>query len=341
MAWKVYGADPPGLAEELEAAGFTADPERSLLVAGFAAIAPAKGGRIRSLSGGAQDPGWWPRARELAASSGPHETTLAEFEADGGCFYGRAEAAVLLHRGRVAAAGWARRDPRTEFVVIGGLTGQHPELLGCWAQLAQEPRYPRRRGAAHCVVEAEGELGAAVRAAGFAELTTVRTYRWAPPGSPARTRPVRWLDSEEGPLWDRLEKEFAFAPDTEEFPGFRAPAPSVTWRLTDTPTDGLDRVMRPALRSLTPPGQRLHWLDWQHTGHDFDPHRVGGPGEPEWPGEVYPNGDYYLNVHPDLRFGTFGHPWERTLCVWGAGLLAAAEAELTELLGEPLRRRDG
>ncbi|AWZ08836.1 hypothetical protein DRB96_29215 [Streptomyces sp. ICC1] len=115
----------------------------------------------------------------------------------------------------------------------------------------------------------------------------------------------------------------------------------VNWRLTEKLTDGLDRILRPALRALTPPGERLHRLDWQHTGHDFDPHRVGGPGEPEWPGEVYPNGDYYLYLQPDLLFGTFGHPWEQTLCVWGAGLLAAVEAELTGLLGEPLRRRDG
>lgn len=58
-------------------------------------------------------------------------------------------------------------------------------------------------------------------------------------------------------------------------------------------------------------------------------------------GEVYPNGDYYLSVDPGLCFGTFGHPWERTLSVWGAGLLAAVEERLTRLLGEPLRRRDG
>lgn len=334
VRWKVYGADPPGLAEELEAAGFTAGAERSLLVAEFAAMAPAEGGRVRSLNGGAQDPGWWPRARELAASSGPHETALAEFEADGGCWYGLAEAAVLLDGARVTALGWARRDPRTDFVVIGGVTGPCPELLGAWGQLAL-PRYPEPRDASHCVLEAEGELRDAARAAGFAELTAVRTYRWSPPGKPERTRPARWLGTaEEDLLWHRLENEFGF-PDVE------APAPSVTWRLPQAPTDGPDRILRPALRALTPPGERLHWLDWQHVCHDFDPHRVGGPGEPGWPGQVYPNGDYYLYVHPGLRFGTFGHPWEQTLCVWGAGLLAAVEAELTGLLGEPLRRRDG
>ncbi|MCX4781434.1 DUF2716 domain-containing protein [Streptomyces sp. NBC_01264] len=334
VEWKVYGADAPALAEELGAAGFTADPERSLMAAGFAALGRGTDeGRVRSVVPGTT-------LREMAASSDPHETPLAEFEADGGCVYGRAEVALLLDGGRVAAVGWARRDPRTEFVVVGGVTGPHSELLRAWRQLA-EPRHPKTPAATHCVLEAEGELREVAGAAGFGELTTVRTYRWSPPGSPAATRPVRWLrDDDEDPLWDRLEKEFAFDPDTDGSPGFDAPAPSVTWRLKDAPTDEPDRILRASLRALTPAGQRLHWLDWQHTGYDFDPHRVGGSGEPRWPGRAYPNGDYYLYLHPDLRFGTFGHPWERTLCVWGAGLLAAVEAELTEVLGEPLRRRD-
>lgn len=328
VEWKVYRADPPGLAEELEAAGFTADPERSLLVAQCAVLArePADA-RVRPVD--PEDP-----LRALAAGSGPHETPYGEFEADGGCWYGRADAAVLLDGDRVTDLGWARRDPRTDFVVIGGVTGPRPELLRAWGQLAL-PRHPELRDATHCVLEAGGELREAARGAGFAELTTVRTYRWAPPGKPQGTRPARWLSmAEESLLWDRLENGFGF-PDVEP------PAPSVTWRLPEAPTDEPDRILRPALRALTRPGQRLHWLDWQHVCHDFDPHRVGGPGEPPWPGRVYPNGDYYLYVHPDLRFGTFGHPWEQTLSIWGAGLLASVEAELTGLLGEPLRRRDG
>ncbi|WP_412566290.1 DUF2716 domain-containing protein [Streptomyces nojiriensis] len=41
----------------------------------------------------------------------------------------------------------------------------------------------------------------------------------------------------------------------------------------------------------------------------------------------------------DLRLGTFGHPWEQTLTVWGPTLPAAVETELTELLGAPIRCR--
>lgn len=84
----------------------------------------------------------------------------------------------------------------------------------------------------------------------------------------------------------------------------------------------------------------MYWLDWQHDGYRYDPRRTDLPGRPPRPGEgTFPNGDYYLNVTHDLRLGTFGHPWEQTLTVWGPTLLAAVEAELTDLLGEPVRHR--
>ncbi|MET9568208.1 DUF2716 domain-containing protein [Streptomyces virginiae] len=159
------------------------------------------------------------------------------------------------------------------------------------------------------MAEAAGELRTGLLAAGFAELGTVRTYSWDPPGHPATDRPVGLIGRRaEDLLWDRLEHEFGFGPGTRNCPGFAAPAPCATWRLTSTLTDELDLVVRPALRALTGPGERLAWLDWQHTGYTFDPRRIGSPGAPDRPGEVYPNGDYFLYLHPDLAFGTFATP---------------------------------
>jgi hypothetical protein len=43
-------------------------------------------------------------------------------------------------------------------------------------------------------------------------------------------------------------------------------------------------------------------------------------------------------VTADLRFGSFGHPWEESLCVFGADLLAEVEDDLTALLGTVMRR---
>lgn len=36
---------------------------------------------------------------------------------------------------------------------------------------------------------------------------------------------------------------------------------------------------------------------------------------------MFPNGDYYTFARPDFSEGTFGHPWERTLCVFGPRLV--------------------
>ncbi|WP_328863889.1 DUF2716 domain-containing protein [Streptomyces virginiae] len=83
------------------------------------------------------------------------------------------------------------------------------------------------------------------------------------------------------------------------------------------------------------PGERAaDTVEPREGVHDL--YRVPGQAERT----TYPDGDYYLHVTDDLRLGTFGHPWEQTLTVWGPRLLAAVEEELTELLGEPIRRRN-
>ncbi|MCX5581802.1 DUF2716 domain-containing protein [Streptomyces erythrochromogenes] len=346
--WKAYGHDPDGQGEALAAAGFTAGPERSLLAAAFDRLEPPgrAGPRtgVHSLNSGGRENPWWEAARTLAAASGPHASTLADFEADGGCRYGQRDAAVLLERGEVVAAGWAEVAAGTDFLLIGGLTGPHAEFPGAWRAMVEPPEHYHRhlhRPVPYCVAEAAGELRTGLIAAGFAELSTVRTYAWDPPGTPPADRPVGLIDpGAEDRLWDRLEREFAFDPHIAKLPGFAASTPCATWRLRSTLTDEPDLIVRPALVANTRPGGRLVWLDWQHTGYTFDPHRVGFPGAPDWPGEVCPNGDYYLYLHPDLTFGTFGHPWEETLTVFGAPLLAAVEGQLTALLGDPVRRRD-
>ena len=53
---------------------------------------------------------------------------------------------------------------------------------------------------------------------------------------------------------------------------------------------------------------------------------------------MHPDGDYYCFVDRELRFGTLGHPWEQTLCVFGDQLLAGLEAVFIDLLGLPIRR---
>jgi hypothetical protein len=51
----------------------------------------------------------------------------------------------------------------------------------------------------------------------------------------------------------------------------------------------------------------------------------------------FPNGDYYIFLSEDFRTGTFGHPWEETMCIFGDRLLTALAEPLSVWL--PVRRR--
>ncbi|RJL30519.1 DUF2716 domain-containing protein [Bailinhaonella thermotolerans] len=147
-------------------------------------------------------------------------------------------------------------------------------------------------------------------------------------------------DEEYDSIWERFTSRFGFRPSTRVFPGIDEPADSATWdlsRLDPSRHDALQAAVEHALRECLRPGEEVYWLDWRHVAVRFDPHRVGGTGRPPWPGEVYPDGDYYIHVTGDLRLGTFGHPWERTLCVFGADLRARLAHRLGEVLGVPLR----
>ncbi|MFB7784033.1 DUF2716 domain-containing protein [Streptomyces vinaceus] len=250
---------------------------------------------------------------------------------------------VLLEDGLVVAVGWVHPEEGGTFAVVGGLTRDDADFVKTCTD-----RWRRLWSGRALLAEADEPLRARLLEAGFSEATTVRSYHWSPPGAPETTRPAQFLDwlHDDGPLWDRFYADFDFKPSMTYRPTITHPSPSTVWNLhshhrlvPDLPAE-LDAIVHRGLLAATEPGEFVYWLDWQHDGYRYDPRRTDLPGRPPRPGEgTYPNGDYYLNVTHDLRLGTFGHPWEQTLTVWGPTLLAAIDAELTDLLGEPVRRR--
>jgi pimeloyl-ACP methyl ester carboxylesterase len=331
VEWKVHLDRAPDLPMHLLAAGFTLGWERSVLVAQNITAPPA-GPEVRE--------SWHDVRAELrdpAERSGPHRVPFADLEADG--VHGHDKSIqVVVENGRVVGAGWAFDVADTDVVVIGGLTGPHPGVLSRWAEW---------RPAATFFAEADGVLRDFLLDAGFREVATVRSFHRASPQPPPAQRQVVRLsdDPVHDDLWDRFAARFEFRPGIASFPGITEPPGSVTWSLDvdeagldEAGLDELDRVVERGLRRCVRPGERLYWLDWQHAGYRFEPDRVGRPGQPPWPGSAYPDGDYYLYVPRDLRFGTFGHPWEHTLCVFGESLVAHVEEALNKLLGPPVRR---
>lgn len=147
--------------------------------------------------------------------------------------------------------------------------------------------------------------------------------------------------------WDRFESEFAFCPSTTRFPGIREPEDSVTFDISGVYGDAeryqrltmdLSRKLVAALRRCVPEGGVVHVLDWQHDCFRFVPHAsFTFESEEDWPVPALPNGDYYIFLDPDLRFGVFGHPWEQTMCVFGEALVQALQADPPLLFGHPVR----
>ena len=146
-------------------------------------------------------------------------------------------------------------------------------------------------------------------------------------------------------LWDRFDTEFRFRPSLHKFPGIDEPTPSITHSLTYE--DGtraepvwINRVLLAALRRVTGLEDSVVVLNWHHQTYRCRPHRVRDEEPPHeaWPTEVHPDHDYYIWLAEDLRYGTFGHPWEPSLCVFGEELLAAVTEIGDEALGQILRR---
>ena len=123
--------------------------------------------------------------------------------------------------------------------------------------------------------------------------------------------------------WGEFENRFRFFPDYYDKTrnAITEPHPSMVFDLDfdwpDAVIDEVDNSFRSAYQSLVPADDYMYALDWQHTSYQYRPHV--DVTRPPW---VFPDGDYIISVSRDFSFGTFGHPWQRSLTVFGAALLA-------------------
>lgn len=148
--------------------------------------------------------------------------------------------------------------------------------------------------------------------------------------------------------WAPFDERFQFRAgmQPERWPGIRESAPSVTFDLSsvfrgDQAEFGAGRRAINALALVAmvrtvPVTERLLVLDWQHPGYWFWPHRQAVSDDAQWPVEVFPNGDYYIFLAEDMIAGTFGHPWEETLCVFGQRFVSTLAPMLASWL--PVKR---
>jgi hypothetical protein len=150
-------------------------------------------------------------------------------------------------------------------------------------------------------------------------------------------------------VWQRFHATFGFRAGTtaDAWPAIREPAPSLTFDLSVI-SDGAERgaaydaINAEALRCFVwalDDVEEMVALDWQHPAYRFFPRHQALTWQPEWKIPVYPDGDYFAFLTPDLAEGTFGHPWEETMCVIGPRMINSFGAGLRTWL--PVKRENG
>lgn len=155
--------------------------------------------------------------------------------------------------------------------------------------------------------------------------------------------------AEHDTLWARFSEHFGFRAgvDPAAWPAIREPTPSMTFDLGIVP-DGAQRgaaydaINAEALRAFVwamPDRRELVVLDWQHPAYRFRPANQALTWQAEWKVPVYPDGDYFAFLSEDFSEGTFGHPWEKTICVLGERLVTSFGRSLATWL--PIKRENG
>jgi hypothetical protein len=157
-------------------------------------------------------------------------------------------------------------------------------------------------------------------------------------------------------LWAEFADRFRFRAriSPHRWPAIVEPTPSVVWDLGQIFTEDypggfaagsrdIAALVLGTLQDCTEWPETVAFHDWVHPSGMFRRHKVDDPEEvPGWnTGCLFPNGDYTIFVGRDCAFGLLGHPWERSLCVFGDSAVTTFAARNRGVLTTVLRRKGG
>lgn len=142
-----------------------------------------------------------------------------------------------------------------------------------------------------------------------------------------------WLeltDVEDEKVWNKIFDELKFEPSTTNSPSFKVPTPFITYDISHYfgEYEGLnayDELQEKALlvfQEITSIDEYIYALDWQHECYWINAHLEFPKNElEEWKVPIFPNGDYYFFIHKAFEWGYLGHPWEKTITIFGKKLI--------------------
>jgi hypothetical protein len=164
------------------------------------------------------------------------------------------------------------------------------------------------------------------------------------------TKPWRILEETESlEVWQRFARVFEFKPSMAvslDNPTFKEPLPSVTFDVSDDSEDDSEdknieeedffKIMLGHLARCTEKDEEVYILDWHHTCYAIYPHHITARDHP--PMMFYPDGDYIITLSKDFSWGTLGHPWEQSICIFGSKLIDAVLSKRPKLFNKVIRQ---
>lgn len=149
------------------------------------------------------------------------------------------------------------------------------------------------------------------------------------------------VNHEYSEVWDSFQKKFSFRPSVNgPFPAIKEPKDSITFLLAldydDYMIDELRNLIFSALAECAPEVQEFFYLDWQHECYTLDVKTAADL----WI-NCFPDGDYAILLSKDMRIGTFGHPWEHSICFFGEAFANAIVKHKPAILEKVIRNSGG
>jgi hypothetical protein len=158
---------------------------------------------------------------------------------------------------------------------------------------------------------------------------------------------VPFSDQEYDQIWHRIYIDFKFEPSISNFPSFQVQHPFITYDISDyfgdsTDLDAYDDLEEKALdafKESTLVEEYILALDWQHECFWVNPRLEFERDEfGEWTIPIFPNGDYYFFIQKDFKWGYLGHPWERSITIFGKELINAFDKYKPSMFRKILRQ---
>lgn len=134
-------------------------------------------------------------------------------------------------------------------------------------------------------------------------------------------------DGQQDEVWTRYDQDFEIPETAPTFDG------AFAYLRGDHHREEIERDLGQktlaALRECTKPGEEILCIDINHQYYFFNPHHENASMDPSSRAiPLLPDGDTYVFLAEDFRFGIFGNCVDQTMCVFGEPLLDAFSSRM-------------